>query len=66
MSQLHHIVCTACEKGILSVVAEVGIEAEGCTEKFQSLSAAHGRIYKCDVCDKSFVKVDNEFLELRY
>ncbi|MGA8484132.1 MAG: hypothetical protein WB706_06990 [Nitrososphaeraceae archaeon] len=66
MSQLHHIVCTACEKGILSVVAEVGIEAEGCTEKFQSLSAAHGRIYKCDVCGKSFVKVGNEFLELRY
>jgi hypothetical protein len=66
MSQLHHIVCTACEKGILSVVAEVGIEAEGSTEKFQSLSAAHGRIYKCDVCGKSFVKVDNEFLELRY
>ena len=66
MSQLHHIVCTACEKGILSVVAEVGIEAEGCTEKFQSLSAAQGRIYKCDVCGKSFVKVDNEFLELRY
>jgi hypothetical protein len=66
MSQLQHVVCTACEKGTLTVVAEVGIEAEGSTEKFQSLSAAHGRIYKCDVCGKSFVKVDNEFLELRY
>jgi phage FluMu protein Com len=66
MSQLQHVVCTTCEKGILTVVAEVGIEAEGSTEKFQSLSAAHGRIYKCDVCGKLFVKVDNEFLELRY
>ena len=65
MSQLQHFVCTACEKGTLTV-AEVGIEAEGSTEKFQSLSAAHGRIYKCDVCGKSFVKVGNEFLELRY
>jgi len=66
MSQLQHVVCTACEKGILTVVAEVGIEAEGSTAKFQLLSAAHGRIYKCEVCSKSFVKVDSEFLELRY
>jgi transposase-like protein len=66
MSQLKHVVCPACEKGILTVVAEVGIEAEGSTEKFQSLSAAHGRVYKCDVCGKSFVKVDDEFLELKY
>ena len=28
MSQSKYIVCTACEKGILTVVAEVGIEAE--------------------------------------
>ena len=66
MSQLQHVVCKACEKGILTVVAEVGIEAEGCTEMFQSLSAARGRIYKCEMCGKSFVKVDSEFLELRY
>ena len=33
---------------------------------FQSLSAAQGRIYRCDNCGKSFVKVDNEFLELTY
>jgi hypothetical protein len=65
MSELQHVVCTACDKGILTVISEVGIEAEGCTEKFQSLSAAHGRIYKCGVCGKSFVKVDNEFFELR-
>ena len=66
MSELQHVVCTACDKGILTIISEVGIEAEGGTEKFQSLSAAHGRIYKCDVCGKSFVKVGNEFLELRY
>ena len=66
MSELQHVVCTACDKGILTVISEVGIEAEGSTEKFQSLSAAHGRIYKCDVCGKSFVKAGNEFLELRY
>ena len=62
MSELQHVVCTACDKGILTDISEVGIEAEGCTEKFQSLSAAHGTIYKCDVCGKSFVKVGNEFL----
>jgi hypothetical protein len=45
-------------------ISEVGIEAEGCTEEFQSLSA-HGRIYKGDVCGKSFVKVDNEFLDTK-
>ena len=39
MSELQHVVCTACDKGILTVISEVGIEAEGCTEKFQSLSA---------------------------
>ncbi|MEP6575547.1 MAG: hypothetical protein ABJB85_03885 [Nitrososphaerota archaeon] len=66
MSQLQHVVCRVCEKGILTVVAEVGIEAEGSTEKFQSLSAAHGNIYKCSECGKLFVKVDNEFLELKY
>lgn len=42
MSQLKHVVCPACEKGILTIVAEVGIEAEGSTIKFQSLSAAQG------------------------
>ena len=31
---------------------------------FQSLSAAQGRVYRCDICGKSFVKVDDEFLEL--
>jgi hypothetical protein len=31
-------------KEILTVVAEVGIEAEGSTVKFQSLSAAQGRV----------------------
>ena len=66
MSEIQHVVCTACDKGILTVISEVGIEAEGCTGKFQSLSAAYGRIYKCDVCGKSFVKVGNEFLELGY
>ena len=30
--------CSVCEKEILTVVAEVGIEAEGITIKFQSLS----------------------------
>jgi hypothetical protein len=66
MSELQHVECTACDKGILTVISEVGIEAEGCTEKFQSLAPAHGRVYKCDVCGKSFVNVGNEFLELRY
>ena len=31
---------------------------------FQSLSAAQGRVYRCDNCGKSFVKVDDKFLEL--
>jgi hypothetical protein len=38
------IPCSVCEKEILTVVAEVGIEAEGSTVKFQSLSAAQGRV----------------------
>jgi hypothetical protein len=46
MSQLKHVICPVCEKGILTIVAEVGIEAEGTTVKFQSLSAAQGRVYK--------------------
>ena len=33
MSQLKHFVCPACEQGILTVVAEVGIESEGSTGK---------------------------------
>jgi uncharacterized protein (TIGR02271 family) len=66
MSQLKHVICPVCEKGILTVVAEVGVEAEGTTVKFQSLSAAQERVYKCDNCGKSFIKVDNGFLELIY
>ncbi len=65
MSQLRHFVCPACEQGILTVVAEVGIESEGSTVKFQSLSAAQGKVYRCNNCRKSFVKVDDEFLELK-
>ena len=53
--------CSVCEKEILTVVAEVGIEAEGSTIKFQSLSATQGRVYRCDNCGKLFVKVDYEF-----
>lgn len=64
MSQLKHFLCPACEQGILTVVAEVGIESEGSTVKFQSLSAAQGRIYRCNNCRKAFVKVGDEFLEL--
>jgi hypothetical protein len=64
MSQLKYSVCIACEKGILTHVAEVGIDAEGDVRKFQSLSAANGRIYKCDNCGKSFIKIDDKFLEL--
>jgi len=64
MPQIQYVVCTSCEKGILTDVAVVGFEAEGGTEKFQSLSSAHGRIHKCDVCGKSLMMVDNEFLEL--
>ena len=64
MSQLNHVICPVCEKGILTVVAEVGVEAHGTTAMFQSLSAAQGRVYRCDNCGKSFVKVDDKFLEL--
>jgi uncharacterized protein (TIGR02271 family) len=63
MSQLKHVICPICEKGILTVVAEVGVEAHGTTAMFQSLSAAQGRVYRCDNCGKSFVKVDDKFLE---
>ena len=63
---MSHVVCSVCQEGFLRVVAEVGIEAEGSPVKFQSLSAAQGSIYRCDSCGKEFVKVDNEFLELRY
>jgi hypothetical protein len=63
---MSHVVCLVCQEGFLRVVAEVGIEAEGSTVKFQSLSAAQGRIYRCDSCGKEFVKVDHEFLELIY
>jgi predicted RNA-binding Zn-ribbon protein involved in translation (DUF1610 family) len=65
MSQLKYNACTACEKGILTHVAEVGIQAEGDVRKFQSLSAAQGRIYKCDNCGKLFIKIDDKFLELK-
>ena len=64
MSQLKHVRCSVCEKGILTVVAEVGVEAQGTTAMFQSLSAAQGRVYRCDNCGKSFVKVDDKFLKL--
>jgi hypothetical protein len=63
---MSHVVCQVCQEGFLRVVAEVGIEAEGSTVKFQSLSAAHGTIYRCDSCSKEFVKVYNEFLEIMY
>ena len=63
---MSHVVCSVCQEGFLRVVAEVGIEAEGSTVKFQSLSAAQGRVYRCDSCGKEFVNVDNEFLELKY
>jgi uncharacterized protein (TIGR02271 family) len=66
MSQLNHIICPACGNGILTVVAEVGVEAHGTTAMFQSLSAAQGRVYRCNNCGKSFVKVDDKFLELAY
>ena len=60
-----HVVCTTCGKGILTVIGGVGIESEGSTVKFQSLSAAHERVYKCNMCGRLFVKVNSEFLELR-
>ncbi len=65
MSQVKYSACTACEKGILTHVAEVGIEAEEDVRKFQSLSSAQGSIYKCDNCGKSFIKVDDKFLGLK-
>ena len=64
MSQLKHFLCPACEQGILTLVAEVGIESEGSSVKFQSLSAAQGRVYRCNNCRKAFVKVGDEYLEL--
>ena len=65
MSQLKHFVCPACENGILTAVAEVGIESEGSPVKFQSLSGAKGRVYRCYNCSTEFVKIDDEFLELK-
>jgi hypothetical protein len=41
MSQLKHVRCPVCEKGILTVVAEFGVEAQGTTAMFQSLSDAY-------------------------
>ena len=35
MSQLKLVICPVCEKGILTVVAEVGVEAQGTTAMFQ-------------------------------
>jgi predicted RNA-binding Zn-ribbon protein involved in translation (DUF1610 family) len=66
MSQLKHLICPVCGKGILIVVAEVGVEAHGTTAMFQPLSALQGRVYRCYNCGKSFVKIDNKFLELIY
>ena len=66
MLHLKHIICPVCDKVILTAVAEVGVEGHGTPVMFQSLSAAQGRVYRCDNCGKSFVKVDNEFLELTY
>ena len=64
MSLLKHVICPVCNKGILTVVTEVGVE-QGTTAMFQSFSAVtQGRVYRCDICGKSFVKVDDEFLEL--
>ena len=31
MSQLKHVICQICKKGILTVLAEVGVEAQGTT-----------------------------------
>jgi hypothetical protein len=65
MSHSGYIVCTVYENGILDRVAEVGVEEESDPEKFQSLSVAHQPIYRCDKCSRSFIKVDEKFLELR-
>jgi uncharacterized protein (TIGR02271 family) len=64
MSYLKHVICPGCGNGILTVVAEVGVEAHGTTTMYQSLSAAQGRVYRCDNCGKSFVTVEDKFLEL--
>jgi uncharacterized protein (TIGR02271 family) len=64
MSYLKHVICPGCGNGILTVVAEVGVEEHGTTSMFQSLSAAQGKVYRCDNCGKSFVKVEDKFLEL--
>ena len=64
MSHLKRVICPVCEKGILTVVAEVGVEGYGHPVMFQSLSAAQGRVYRCDNCGKSFVKVEDKFLGL--
>ena len=61
---MNHIICPGCGNGILTVVAEVGVEGYGHPVMFQSLSAAQGRVYRCDNCGKSFVKVEDKFLEL--
>jgi hypothetical protein len=34
---MSHVVCPLCQEGFLRVVAQVGIEAEGSTVKFQQL-----------------------------
>ena len=62
----HMLYAQSVRKDFYGLYTEVGIEAEGSTVKFQSLSAAQGRVYRCDSCGKEFVKVDNEFLELKY
>jgi len=64
MSELEHVTCPVCEKGILTVEGEVGVEAYGTTAMFQSLSAAQGRVYRCSICGKSFVKVNDKFFEI--
>ena len=57
MSQLKFSPCTACEKGILTHVAEVGIEAEGDVKKVSITIMSQGSIYKCDNFGKPFIKV---------
>jgi hypothetical protein len=65
-SESKYIICPSCRDGILDIVAEVGVEAEGDREKFQSLSTARSKVYKCDKCGKSFVKVNDKFLEVKF
>ena len=50
MLHLKLIICSDCEKGILTAVAEVGVEAHGTRGIFQSFPAAQGRVYRCDNC----------------